>query len=186
MDNPQERSFEYGVKMGWLSCAIESEGSIALAWGRQQGSRFQIIPRIMVSNIKLAYVENAQKISYELGVGCHILNQKGNLEKKRTSMYRIDWYGFKRVKSLLNIIKPFLVIKKDRADLVLEFINYRKSLPGNTPYGEKELSLFHAIRDLNGKGILPKSRFLLQKKSSETNTSNILTSEDRVHSLVER
>lgn len=186
MDNPQERTYENGVDMGWLSCAIESEGSMSLSWGRVTKNTVQIIPRVMVSNIKLAYVENAQRISYKLGIGCHIESDKGNVEKKRTHCYRITWYGFKRVGKLLDIIMPYLKIKMDRALLIKEFINYRLSLPQNSRYGQKELDLFHAVRNLNGKGIKTPEQFKLyeNKLSSETNTSNTLISEDRVHSIL--
>lgn len=188
MDNPQERTYEDGVDMGWLSCAIESEGSMSLAWGRVNGNTVQIIPRVMVSNMKLAYVENAMRISHKFGIGCHIENEKGNIEKKRSPIYRITWYGFKRVGKLLETIMPYLKIKEDRAKIILEFINYRLNQPKNSKYGQKELDLFHAVRNLNGKGLKLPEQFKLYKNklSSETNTLNTLNGEDRVHSLIER
>ena len=176
MDNQQER-FSEGFNMGWLTCGIESEGHITLAWGRASEKTFQIIPRVAIANMKEKYVQKAQEISQKLGIGCYIEFDSGN--GKRTPMYRISWQGFKRVKSLLEHISQYLIIKSEQVRLVKEFIDSRISVKSGSPYRKEDVDKFLAVRKLNGtKNELPKH---ISEKILRDYTLNTIKSDDIVH-----
>jgi len=148
MSNQQER-FSERFDMGWLTCGIESEGHITLAWGRySKGSCFQIVPRIAIANMVEKYILNVQRISHHLGVGCYIEFDGGR--GKRTPMYRISWQGFKRAKRILEVILPGLITKRDRAQEVLSFIKRREAVKSNVPYSQEDINSFLRVRKING------------------------------------
>jgi len=142
-------------ELGWLVCAIESEGSISLSWGRGKHKtrrNCQIAPKVNLTNKSKSYIENAVRISKSLNIGCHVA-------KRSNDCYVITWAGFKRVKSILDVLYPGMVDerKKELAKITLDFIEYRMSLDYlHTPYGEYEKELFLKARDLNNQGRLSK------------------------------
>lgn len=139
-----------GEKVMWLTCAIESEGSLQLAWGKRTDGYIQIVPRVNLANKDTDYIEEAQAIATELGVPGHI----GSYMNK-TGVRYIEWVGFKRVQKLLNIVSALLCTRKRTvAGKIQEFIAYRLSLNPHVQYGQKEKDLFLEVRALNGKGMV--------------------------------
>lgn len=161
------KDYDRGVKLGWLSAAIESEGSISLTWARRKDGTFQIIPRVTLCNLDKVYIEKAIQLSKDLLVDGHVQSH-GSSE----TIFRIVWYGMKRVRNLLNVIRPCLCSKSRQADLVLKFIQKRLEKWETThhyPYDQADKDLFMEVRRLNGKGRLPDSQFKLAvEESSET------------------
>ena len=137
------------IYMTLLTFAIESEGSIQLAWGKRKDGYIQIVPRVNLTNKDSEYIEKSILISQENGFSGHVFNHVSPGCKVLT------WYGYKRVKRLLEAIKNNLLTRKRTiAETVLEFINYRLSLNPHVKYGEKEKGLFLKVRELNGKGMI--------------------------------
>jgi hypothetical protein len=152
------KTFEDGLKLGWLACAIESEGSISLVWGRSK-KKIQIVPKVNFSNKDKTFIEKVSCISKELGLDGYVYH--------RNNISCVTWYGFKRVKSLIETILPHLCGKKERAKKVVEFIDYRMNGAINRPYGEIEKNLFMDVRDLNGKGRISKQEIKCYFESSK-------------------
>lgn len=153
------KTMEDELNAMWLSCAIESEGSIQLAWGRRKDGYIQLVPRINLANQAIEYIQKASNI-----LSAHI-----NTSKK--TIYA-TWYGMKRVKRVLETILPHMCIKRkiEIAKTVLEFVNYRLSVNPHVKYGSYEQGLFEKIRELNGKGRLDSQELKVKfsKESSET------------------
>lgn len=168
------KTFGDGIKMGWLACAIESEGSLQLAWGRKRGNIMQLIPRINLANKDSNYIEKVISISQELGFNGHV-----NPNSRKDKVKYVVWYGFKRVKRLLEDVLPYLTIehKIKIANKILDFINHRLSVPRNFPYTGRDKEIFFEIRKLNGKG-----RVKFPRESSETIRQTVKT-EDIVRSV---
>lgn len=154
-----------GEKMSWLACAIESEGSIQLAWGKRADGYIQIIPRVNLANMAQEYLERANIIAVEFGFPGHFAY------KQERSVKYLVWYGFKRVKKLLIALLPYMCIERkiEIANNVLEFVDYRLSVNPHIQYGEKEAAWFQKVRDLNGKGRISKQELKFRfNESSET------------------
>ena len=154
MDNLQVRLSE-DFKLGWLACAIESEGSFQLAWGKRTDGYIQIVPRVNLGNKDQAYIDRVASICHDNGIPCYV--QKRN----SAGMKYTVWYGMKRVLHLLDLIEPYLAGKKDRAAILRQFVEYRLSGVRNRPYGPTEKDLFLRLRNLNGAGRIPIKRLRL-------------------------
>ena len=165
MDDLAGKTLEQVRDETWLACAIESEGSISLTWSggnkskrywnksknKWEKKRLQIIPRVNLTNKDEDYIENAHRISYANGVGCHV-------SSKTKGIKVVTWSGVKRVAKLLPIITPYLFGKKEVALYVQQYCNLRlDKFPNDAAYGEKEKELFFAVREFNGKGRKPAS-----------------------------
>src|SRR5512138_813789 len=105
MDNPQVR-LSRDFELGWLVCAVESEGSFQLSWSRRKDGYIQIVPRVNVGNRETEYIERVAQIAIGQGLPCHV-SQSG------TMRYAV-WYGMKRVLRLLDLVQPLLTIKQER------------------------------------------------------------------------
>lgn len=171
------KTFDEGIKMGWLGCAIESEGSIQLSWAPRKNGYIQIVPRMNVVNKDDSYIEKVINLSKELGCDGHVF-------KHSKGVKTITWYGMKRVKKLLETIYAQLCDRKKQiADNVLEFINYRLSVNPHVPYGDKERNLFFEVRKLNGKGRLSDQVFKFKSKESSETIRQTAKAEDIVQSV---
>lgn len=153
MDNPQVRlSREF--QLGWLVCAIESEGSFQLAWSRRANEVIQIVPRVNVGNREAQYIEYVAQSATAFDLPCYVA-RSGNM------VYAV-WYGMKRVLRLLDLVEPLLTIKQDRALVLRRFIEHRLAQKRNAPYGQLDKDLFLQMRALNGSvGRLPEDAFHL-------------------------
>lgn len=135
----------------WLSCAIESEGSVQLAWGKRTDGYIQLIPRVNVGSIDKEYIDRIVEYAESLGV----YGSYSGYKNQKTGMKYVTWYGMKRVRSLLSVVKDSLHTRKRTiADLVLEFIDYRLSVNPHVRYGKREEEIFFKVRELNGKGMI--------------------------------
>lgn len=181
------KTLELQLKIMWLACAIESEGSLQMAWSKMTKRRWngkrgiQIVPRVNLVNKDSDYIEHAVLISKELGVNGHVYTH----DKKNEGVKHITWSGFLRVKKLLEIILPYLCTtrKKEIGKTILDFIHYRLPRQHNLPYGTYERDLFLKVRELNGKGILPLDELKLtfeQIKESSTTICQTPIGEDIV------
>lgn len=149
MGNFADKTFKDGFNIGWLTAAIEGEGHITLAWCRRKGYGYiQIMPRVGMANLSKEFINTAKGICESLGIPCYIHLRKGG-------MYAMNWYGMKRVKKLLDVLMPYLTFKKGRAQLVMDFINYRLARNPHIQYGSYEKEIFMKIRDIHGKGWIP-------------------------------
>lgn len=150
------KTFEDGVRLGWLACAIESEGSFQLSWAKRTDGYIQIVPKINIGNKSSEYIEYAMSVSKHYGVGGHISSFE------RQGMKYLLWYGMKRVKSCIDLILPYMtdIRKKEICGCIKEFVDYRLSVNPHVKYGKIEKDLFLQVRALNGKGMVPDASLL--------------------------
>jgi len=147
LDYQQERLFD----LGWLTAAIEGEGSLTIIKScGQWKNAVHYVPTCRISNTKEAFIRNVERICKENKIGVHIgmRQQPGN----RQPIWIARIQGMRRCKRLLELIYPRMVIKRDNAELLLELINYRLSLPHQTPYSGYELELRNKVQALNKNG----------------------------------
>jgi len=153
MDDQQIRLLD----LGWLIGAIEGEGTLTLVVHRKLKRGYvywYVVPYCMIANTELPFIEKFMKICKEFNIGCYKMEKRATGNRKLCYSVRIA--GLKRMENLLNLIQEHLVIKTEQAKIIREFINYRKSVPLKTPYGEYEKSLRDKIQSLNKFG-KPKS-----------------------------
>ncbi|RLI02474.1 hypothetical protein DRO30_02575 [Candidatus Bathyarchaeota archaeon] len=141
----------------WLAALIDGEGSIGI--GHQvhlveNQKRSTFFPYISISNLNRPILEKAKELFQS---GC-ITEAKGVytfITKKQQSIYKV-----------LKDIKPYLIIKKDHANLLLEYLEFNMINFG-APQGETHKEYYIKMRKLNLKRgqKLKLPKFYLQKQT---------------------
>lgn len=142
--NQQERR---AFILGWLVGMIEGEGCITLNRTGVTKTKFgtKIGPYISITNMNDLLIQKAIEYIKELELPFHLYIRKGVL--------RIEIFGQRRVKKWLELIKPFLVGKKQQAEQVLNFIKLREKVidkhPFKKPYSLEEVKIWDEVHKLN-------------------------------------
>ena len=136
-------------EISWLAGIWEGEGWFSLHKTTPKGViRYSVVCGLVNTDDKL--IQKVCSILKSLNIGHHIYT-KNESELSRRHCYQMIIGGFKRVGKFIDIILSHLhSSKKDRAQVLKDFIEYRIKVNKKTPYGEYEESLFQRARLLNG------------------------------------
>lgn len=126
-DNQQEIGL-----VGWLAGIVDGEGTVSLTISRR-ANRSQMIrttPKVIIGNTDAGIIDRCILALDKIGVGHyaqHIQRPAGHVLSVSVAKFKpvtvIEVTGLKRVRTLLNAIRPFLAGEKaNRADLLLKFI----------------------------------------------------------------
>src|SRR5713101_5131642 len=119
-DNQQPRLEE----LGWLAGMIDGEGSMG-AYLRQGVKTPHFKPIVQSSGTHKGGLEHLHGILERMEVGHHIVWQKPRQERYRPC-WHVTIVGMKRIPTLLTALAPYLVIKREQADLLMEWIDLRQ------------------------------------------------------------
>ena len=124
----------------YISGVIDGEGCIGIFKETSKGKQPVLRPLISITN------SNHHLLKY-------LLNRLPRVKPtfyKRDIIFHKNWTLMFRkqeiVESILKDILPFLVAKKEQANLVLKFINLRKQ---NNRYSQEEWKLYTKVKNLN-------------------------------------
>uniref|UniRef100_A0A6M3J672 Putative homing endonuclease n=1 Tax=viral metagenome TaxID=1070528 RepID=A0A6M3J672_9ZZZZ len=170
MDNPQATDGE----LGWLAGIIDGDGWVGVCvetehWYRTGHNTRQksIRTEVRITNTDMGIIDHAAEIMRKIGINPYI-RQQGKT-KNGTKVYDVST---KRMKSVAILLRPLVShlagTKRERAQLVLDFIESRKANPGVPnpayanageepgrkgprtirPYNEEELDIVERCIDL--------------------------------------
>ena len=113
------------VDKSWLACAIDGEGSVGL---RTVGTKREQYVRIQIANTDYQFMKKISKLTNtKITVRNHY---EGHLGKK--VIYWVTINKHKNVLTILELILPYLIIKKKKSKKIILFI---KSRTWNKPRG---------------------------------------------------
>lgn len=126
-DNQQEIGL-----VGWLAGIVDGEGTVSLTISRR-ANRSQTIrttPKVSIGNTDAGIIDRCILAFNQIGVGHYAQNVRrpaghvlGVPVAKFKTVTMLEVTGLKRVRTLLDAIRPFLAGEKaNRADLLLKFI----------------------------------------------------------------
>lgn len=126
-DNQQEIGL-----VGWLAGIVDGEGTVSLSISRR-ANRSQMIrttPKVSIANTDAGIIDRCIVAFEQIGVGHYAQHTRplaghvlGVPVAKFKPVTMLEVTGLKRVRLLLNAIRPFLAGEKaNRADLLLKFI----------------------------------------------------------------
>lgn len=131
----------------WLACALDCEGTVSLYAAAPKGNRVSphVTPLVRISNTEMALIERACEVS-----------GNGVVKKQETVTRPVYvWQCSPRQAAhILPQVVPFLVVKRRRAELVLELL----SLRGHRSRGlsrddmPRVTEILEEVRSLNQKG----------------------------------
>jgi hypothetical protein len=140
MDNQQERLDSTKIELdSYLAAIIDGEGYLAVNVNQYKrpsrgNPRPQLVPRMIIGSTSSKIINKTVQA----------INQyTGHLIKDRTlpsgkNFQSILVVGAKRLAEVLPNVIPHLTEKKERAELVMEFINSRLSKERNITYNARE------------------------------------------------
>ena len=144
LGNQQERR---EADLHWLGGLFDGEGCISiLRRGDNLGGLF---------NVQCRIVQASQSATDEIGrilkandVAFFVYSIAPRGLSKRTTLQTIV-SGFKRSKRFIEVLMPYIRLKKDDAHIALAFIESRLERKA-APYNETEIELYLKLRDLHG------------------------------------
>jgi hypothetical protein len=148
MDNQQER-----VDLAWLAGSWEADGSFSLHDMKWKKDRRQISPAMTFVNTDKQYVDHIRLVLASLGIGYHVCMRE-QLGFGSKPIYQLQLQGMKRCGKILPLLIPMMRgSKKKKAEVMLEFINYRLSTPRDWKYGAVEDKLLDRFSQLSSETI---------------------------------
>lgn len=128
----------------WLACAIDGEGSIepGLCWCR---GKPQFHPRILVFNTSLSFVNEAERI-----LGTDVKTRPVNVTTNKKTEYRAGLYDHKGIISILEQIFPYLIVKKEYAEVAIAWCKHRIETY-KMPYNVKDYEYYLVLKSLNSR-----------------------------------
>jgi hypothetical protein len=142
MDNQQRRIEE---RLCWLGGIIDADGMVT-ATQRKTKSSIHYKPKINVVNTDLRMINETISILDELHIPHYVQSKKDKKNPHYKIKYEILTVGIKRCKMLLPVIIPYLIVKRRRAERLLEFCDLRLSKPYNSKYADEEFRLLDLVR----------------------------------------
>lgn len=150
MDNQQRRL----MRLGWAGGIIDGEGNISVThtFVSQKGHHV-CYPRVKVCNTNQVLMDELADILQSEGLAFWRGRPNAkvrNINHKPQELIGIN--GIKRVKRFLDVMRPYLVAKRDVADVVKQFIDRRLSRPYHCALDEMDIALIEQVRKLNERG----------------------------------
>lgn len=173
MDNQQVTLIE----LGWLAGIFDGESWIGFTLnGLSQGIDVQnrqgatVKVEIKINNTDPLIVQRTAEIFRKLGVEAYVREVKPS-DSVKNRVFEVSTKHMKTVELLLKQLQPYLVgEKKERASLMLRFIELRRDAPGVEnpayangrkgrhgprtlkPYTEEEIAIIERCRELQVRG----------------------------------
>ncbi len=132
-------------ELSWLGGIIDGEGCITI----DKKAHNCVHPVITIVNTDPLITDKVSEILAKHGMAVYVRVHpaKGNWKQKIEMVIS----GYMRVSKFLPLIRPYLVSKAARADLVLELCNNRLAAR-KAPYSQDDKELCKQVWMLNGRG----------------------------------
>ena len=160
MINQQVTTHQYACLAGiW-----DGEGSFCIVCGTNN----KYSPRISLSNTDVTMINEIIKIFDASGVHGHLWQETTSRKPNHKKAYHITVNKMSDIKAMTELMLPYLISKKARAELLLRFVNSRlqyKAVANRDPktgrllgikeqgYKEEEKTLYEQMKELNQVGI---------------------------------
>ena len=135
-------------QLGYLAAFIDGEGGIQITRSMRKGMRFRLSlhPVVYFTNTNL---EAIRSIRAWLGAGAIIVSRQKKAFYRDTHV--LDITGIRNIRMLLTAVSPYLIVKKHRADLMLQFCSSRlgERGPEGRRYSEKEIKICRRVKKEN-------------------------------------
>jgi hypothetical protein len=172
MDNPQEtaksgiltdytRRFSDNLDLltdiSWVGGILDGEGSFILSRvTRKDSGGLHLLPQISIGNTNYWLIDEVARILTALGIPHHVHGpfqpRCKRYEKRNKPAKMLQIQGIKRVARALTVLLPYVRAKREAAEALLQYCEYRLQADHKQPYGDVEFEILRRIKDLNRRG----------------------------------
>jgi len=129
----------------YIAGIIDGEGTIGLYGGISESGYWYLHPSLHISNTKLELVQYVKTLT-DLG---HITPYTPS-NPRHNICYHFFITNYQEIKQFLKAVESYLTIKKEQANLLLEFLHLRGE--HSKGYSERELEIYSKLKELNARG----------------------------------
>lgn len=126
---------------GWLAGIIDGEGCLQLAHQRYK-DRYHYRPQLVIGNTNPLIIEKIREIAIQNDLPVYFQDRGFAALNSKSQTVALQIMGLKRVKKWLDFITPYLYGKKQQAEIISNYIDYRLSQPnptkGKPTFGDKD------------------------------------------------
>lgn len=130
----------------WLAGLTDGEGHLGIYWKKRKGKQegqYCLIPTFKIRITDKRAVESIDRI-YSGNI--YFLEMESD---KHKNQWNYELHSREDVLALVSGIKSYLRLKREQADLLIEFCKNRKSY---TEYTDRELEIYKELKKLNRTG----------------------------------
>ena len=117
------------LRLAWLAGVIDGEGTVCLGYvrsGARSGKKISVLGRfeVAIGNTDEAMLNEVMRISDVLGIGYAYVHDRVRRRNDKPCN-RVVFMSKKRVREILTVTYPYLVTKRERAEIMLRAIQHR-------------------------------------------------------------
>jgi len=141
------------AEKGYLAGIIDGEGTITISEVRSR-KEHEYRPEIIITNTSDKLINHIINLLKKSGLDYFYVPNKQNKKlKRRKPLREVRITSHARVLAFLQMLLPYLILKRRQADIVINFIRSRikRGISGKgwSPYNDYEINLVREIRELN-------------------------------------
>jgi hypothetical protein len=167
--NPQATDNE----LAWLAGFYDGEGTFQVVRWKQKNDKWGQHAAIEVTNTDPTLVAKVYEILDKMGCVPHVCNSKpSNANHKEHWVVSVT--KLTHIKLACELLLPFLVGKKSRAELLLRYANSRlkyqkeNGTGRHAPYTDSELEIVGQLKTLNRRGASTTARATAEKQKIQS------------------
>ncbi|MCL5100581.1 MAG: LAGLIDADG family homing endonuclease [Candidatus Marsarchaeota archaeon] len=138
------------INDAYLAGFIDGEGTIGIRYHKEKRHRsetFTIDLNFSITNSNKPILELIQK---EIGGKIEL---KTKMTKNSKAVYGLRLYNTKDTLNILNRVIPYLILKKEQAELIIAFCNLRAKHTKRDGYTKEEKEIANKVINLNKRGL---------------------------------
>lgn len=151
--------------LSYIGGFFDGEGYIGLGMQRTHGGKDRnILPSVRMSNTDIRPLQFIQRELIEMGIKCWLSSREGARRSLRTkagnyvkTIHDVGLSGKTQVREFIRIIRPYVLVKGDQLDVMMDFINSRdrrmvgrggRKGIGKVEYSEEEIDCINRLKKL--------------------------------------
>ena len=135
------------TERAWLAGFTDADGSIGLKKGfkNEKKAQHSLVPRVTFHNTCIVTLNRVVELLLKFQKSVKT-SQRQRAKPTHSSMSNVEVLGMKQCEPLLRMLLPYLITKKLEAQILLEFIERRKSRGvRNKPYESTDYKAHSAL-----------------------------------------
>ena len=136
---------------GYLAAFLDGEGGIQLTRSYRRGREYKLAlhPCVYFTNTNTEVI-----LTLRTWLRCGCVTRKRAQNPAHKDTYALSVTGTRNVLALLTTVRPYLIIKRKQADLLIEYCESRLKhyRSGDRRFNKKELEIYTKLKRMNTKG----------------------------------